>query len=223
MDTTNKPVAWLVQYRDRHEFRWSKPEHLAEDVRCEPLYTHPNQHDLGIAEAIEFDRGYQAATARSQEPDSYGDGTVYRGVRSGDSEVKTYVFDEHAGKQTWSVPARELTYDFIYKNHMGYVSPDGAFYAPDYPTWKEDGFTPVYREPVVAKTLTDEEFDNIFANGKRLGVLETEDRFRKAMNLTDEEICKIFNEHTGLGIRQKEADKADLLVFARALLRKAQE
>jgi hypothetical protein len=41
--------------------------------------------------------------------------------------------------------------------------------------------------------------------------------------LTDEEICKIFNEHTGLGIHQKEADKADLLVFARAILRKVQE
>jgi hypothetical protein len=41
--------------------------------------------------------------------------------------------------------------------------------------------------------------------------------------LTDEEICKIFNEHTGLGIHQKEADKADLIVFARAILRKASE
>ncbi|CAB4121479.1 hypothetical protein UFOVP11_62 [uncultured Caudovirales phage] len=41
--------------------------------------------------------------------------------------------------------------------------------------------------------------------------------------LTDEEICKIFNEHTGLGIHQKEADKADLIVFARAILRKTQE
>jgi hypothetical protein len=41
--------------------------------------------------------------------------------------------------------------------------------------------------------------------------------------LTDEEICKIFNEHTGLGIHQKEADKADLLVFAKAILRKTQE
>ena len=45
----------------------------------------------------------------------------------------------------------------------------------------------------------------------------------KVKELTDEEICKIFNEHTGLGIHQKEADKADLLVFARAILRKAQE
>jgi hypothetical protein len=171
MDTTNEPVAWLVQYRDRHEFRWKKPEHLYEAIGCEPLYTHPNQHDLGIAEAVGFDRGYQAAATKTP------------------------------------------TDDFINKNHMGYVSPDGAFYAPDYPTWKQDGFTPVYREPV-AKTLTDAEFDNIFANGKRLGVLETEDRFRKAMNLTDEEITEIYNE---ILIH----DKKSSIKFARAILRKA--
>ena len=160
MDTTNKPVAWLVQYPDRHEFRWKKPEHLYEAIGCEPLYTHPNEHDLGIAEAVGFDKGYQAATARSQESDSYGDGTVYRGVRSKDPEVKTYVFDEHAGKQTWSIPAKTPTDDFINKNHMGYVSPAGAFYAPDYPTWKQDGFTPVYREPTVEE-LTDEEIQQV--------------------------------------------------------------
>ena len=38
---TNEPVAWLVQYRDRHEFRWNKPEHLYEALACEPLYRHP--------------------------------------------------------------------------------------------------------------------------------------------------------------------------------------
>ena len=37
----NEPVAWLVQYKDRHEFRWSKPEHLYEALACEPLYIHP--------------------------------------------------------------------------------------------------------------------------------------------------------------------------------------
>jgi hypothetical protein len=236
----NEPVAWLVQYQNRHEFRWSKPEHLYEALACIPLYTHPldestnqissliklteqyksmmahpNEHDLGVAEAIGFDKGHQAATARSQEPDSYGDGTVYRGVRSKDSQVKTYVFDEHAGKQTWSNPAKTPTDDFIYRNHMGYVSPGGDFYAPDYPTWKQDGFTPVYREPV-AKTLTDEEFDRIFADGKRLGVLETEDRFRKAMNPTDEEILKIADAG--------EWHKDEFAInFARAVLRKAQE
>jgi hypothetical protein len=31
----------------------------------EPVYTRPNEHDLGIAEAIGFDKGYQAATAKT--------------------------------------------------------------------------------------------------------------------------------------------------------------
>jgi len=35
--------------------------------------------------------------------------------------------------------------------------------------------------------------------------------------LSDEEICKLFNEHTGLGVNQKEALQADLIVFARAI------
>jgi hypothetical protein len=213
MDTTNKPVA----------YRWRSDLGYIYDIYDhgggEPLYCHPSEHDLGIAEAIGFDKGYQAATARSQEPDSYGDGTVYRGVRSKDSQVKTYVFDEHAGKQTWSNPVKELTDDFIYRNHMGYLSPGGDFYAPDYPTWKQDGFTPIYKEPV-ANTPTDEEFDKIFATGKRLGVLETEDRFRKAMNLTDEEIEQIFENETGFVLDES---PMALMDFARAVLKKAGE
>jgi hypothetical protein len=53
----------------------------------------------------------------------------------------------------------------------------------------EADWIPLYTHP--AKTLTDDEYDNIFANGKRLGVLETEDKFRKVKTLTDEEIKTI--------------------------------
>ena len=51
---TNEPVAWLVQYKDRHEFRWSKPEHLFEALACEPLYTHPVKEltDEDIAKVV---------------------------------------------------------------------------------------------------------------------------------------------------------------------------
>ena len=166
MDTTNEPVAY--RWRSNLGYIYDIYDHGG----GEPLYTRPNEHDLGIAEAIGFDKGYQAATARSQEPDSYGDGTVYRGVRSKDSQVKTYVFDEHAGKQTWSNPVKELT---------------------------------------------DEKFARIFADGKRLGVLETEDRFRKAMNPTDEEILEVAKEMGWRGAL------GFLIRFARAILRKAQE
>ena len=55
---------------------------------------------------------------------------------------------------------------------------------------KDLGWIPLYTHPV--KELTDELFDKIFADGKRLGVLETEDRFYKAMQLSDEEIKQIW-------------------------------
>jgi hypothetical protein len=70
------------------------------------------------------------------------------------------------------------------------------------------------------KTLTDEEFDNIFANGKRLGVLETEDRFRKALNLTDEEIKETLKIYYP---RNADNHINDLVWFARAVLKKASE
>ena len=73
---------------------------------------------------------------------------------------------------------------------------------------------PLYTHP--AKTLTDAEYDNIFANGKRLGVIETEDRFRKAKTLTDEEIWAVANDYF--------VGKSDYVYdFAKAILKKAQE
>jgi hypothetical protein len=60
----NEPVAWFIQAKIWHEFTFSKPAEDSEDVVITPLYTHPSEHDLGIAEAIGFDKGYKAATAK---------------------------------------------------------------------------------------------------------------------------------------------------------------
>ena len=78
-------------------------------------------------------------------------------------------------------------------------------------------YIPLYTHP--AKTLTDAEYDNIFANGKRLGVIETEDRFRKAKTLTDEEIIEVWDKMCSIVL---DNDK-NITEFARAILRKAQE
>jgi len=54
-----------------------------------------------------------------------------------------------------------------------------------------------YVDAPTVKELTDELFDKIFADGKRLGVLETEDRFNRFLQtkpLSDEEIIEIVNE-----------------------------
>jgi hypothetical protein len=61
----NEPVAWLVQAKIWHEFTFSKPAEDSEDVVITALYTHPSEHDLGIAESIGFDKGYKAATAKT--------------------------------------------------------------------------------------------------------------------------------------------------------------
>jgi hypothetical protein len=61
----NEPVAWLIQAKIWHEFTFSKPAEDSEDVVITPLYTHPSEHALEIAEAIGFDKGYKAATAKT--------------------------------------------------------------------------------------------------------------------------------------------------------------
>ena len=76
------------------------------------------------------------------------------------------------------------------------------------------------RHPVKELTLTHEEYDNIFANGKRLGVIETENRLWKAMQLTYEEINIVGIKVLG-GIWN--CYDEELVEFARAILRKAQE
>jgi hypothetical protein len=37
---------------------------LGDNEKIVELYTHPSEHDLGIADAIGFERGYKAATAK---------------------------------------------------------------------------------------------------------------------------------------------------------------
>ena len=58
-ESMNKPVAWMSVGLDgrtvlaNYEFETAIP-----------LYTHPAEHDLGIAEAIGFDKGYKAASVK---------------------------------------------------------------------------------------------------------------------------------------------------------------
>ena len=62
-----EPVAWMIQYKDRHKFVFEKPTYSEHILACEPLYTHSAEHDLGIAEAIGFEKGYQAGLKKAQE------------------------------------------------------------------------------------------------------------------------------------------------------------
>jgi hypothetical protein len=65
----NEPVAWKYKVNKNNtktEGICTDKHYLGKDgiYDIEPLYTHPSEHDLGIAEAIGFDKGYKAATAK---------------------------------------------------------------------------------------------------------------------------------------------------------------
>jgi hypothetical protein len=63
LDTTNKPVAWIA-VGDNTSVFFDLDCALSIDDNPTPLYTHPSEHDLGIADAIGFERGYKAATVK---------------------------------------------------------------------------------------------------------------------------------------------------------------
>ena len=69
----NEPVAWMIKTLDGRRlmlYGEEQPPKFKDDVQYIPLYTHP-----------------------VKEQDCYGDGNVYRGVRSKDSEVQTIYFN----------------------------------------------------------------------------------------------------------------------------------
>ena len=67
----DEPVAWAVWEGKPHDVFLYKEEAdelcrlKGGDAKSVPLYTHPAEHDLGIAEAIGFEKGYKAATAKT--------------------------------------------------------------------------------------------------------------------------------------------------------------
>ena len=84
----NEPVAWIA-IGDNTSVFFDLDCALAIDDNPTPLYTHPSEHDLGVAEAIGFDKGYKAATAKTLT----------------DEEIQAIAKESYVwntGKQEWS-------------------------------------------------------------------------------------------------------------------------
>ncbi len=66
----NEPVAWISKFCLQYlEEGYDTKAYPKENEHANiPLYTHPAEHDLGIAEAIGFDKGYQAAMEKTLTP-----------------------------------------------------------------------------------------------------------------------------------------------------------
>jgi hypothetical protein len=80
MNAENEPVAWILK---------ENPQIEGEVI---PLYTHPSEHDLGIAEAIGFDKGYKAATAKTLTANEIEDCYQLWQALSGDPEKLYQLF-----------------------------------------------------------------------------------------------------------------------------------
>ena len=48
--TSAEPVAWMIQYKDRHKFVFEKPLNSEHILACEPLYTTPQTKPLSDEE-----------------------------------------------------------------------------------------------------------------------------------------------------------------------------
>ena len=55
----NKPVAWIDKNTGK-----PRMEGFIQTDHDIPLYTHPAEHNLGVAEAIGFDKGYKSASVK---------------------------------------------------------------------------------------------------------------------------------------------------------------
>jgi len=76
----DEPVAWISEYGILSKFKVN--------AFSQPLYTHPTEHDLGIAEAIGFDKGYQAAAAKTLTDEEIMDESFKAGLAvSKDTDV----------------------------------------------------------------------------------------------------------------------------------------
>ena len=66
LKTEQEPVAWLVQYPNKHEFVWGeRPQWIAGAIGIEPLYTTPRQWKELTNEEIEQMMDYWSEDARS--------------------------------------------------------------------------------------------------------------------------------------------------------------
>jgi len=81
----NKPVAWrkVVGNVTKH-YQYNE---MGEGT---PLYTHPSEHDLGIAEAIGFEKGHKSAEDMLRQQQS-----EIEGLKSANRFIQNFAEEQH--------------------------------------------------------------------------------------------------------------------------------
>jgi hypothetical protein len=102
---TNEPVAWMETYKgEPNNLDWNKSNlnYESEFHDVIPLYTHPSEHDLGIAEAIGFEKGHKSAEDMLRQQQAEIEALKAGKIRAYDNGVED-------GRKPNTNPVKELT------------------------------------------------------------------------------------------------------------------
>jgi hypothetical protein len=208
----NEPVAWMVA-----EMVFTIKESAIEMAKVYedeiiPLYTHLAEHDLGIAEAIGFDKGYKA---NQKEP--YNN-AVGKTIESGAELVCDWDIDVNK----WITSVKTLTNDEIlclWDYWSGEIlAIDILDFADKYKRaiLNEKGIIEWHQE--YCKKMNEEDAKKVDTyKSQKNNQIDT----YRYKNLTDEEIANTWDD-----VRKDATLKSsmkDIQDFARAILRKAQD
>ena len=113
----NKPVVWrkVVGNVTKH-YQYNE---MGEGT---PLYTHPSEHDLGIAEAIGFEKGHKSAEDMLRQQQAEIEALKAGKIRAYDNGVED-------GRKPNTHPVKELTDEEIikvYEDMLGVASAKGS-------------------------------------------------------------------------------------------------
>ena len=101
----NEPVAWMETYKgEPNNLDWDKSNlnYGSEFHDVIPLYTHPSEHDLGIAEAIGFEKGHKSAEDMLRQQQAEIEALKAGKIRAYDNGVED-------GRKPNTHPVKELT------------------------------------------------------------------------------------------------------------------
>ena len=115
----NEPVAWMETYKgEPNNLDWDKSNlnYGSEFHDVVPLYTHPAEHDLGIAEAIGFEKGHKSAEDMLRQQQAEIEGLI-----NANRFIQNFAEEQH--QRAVALEMRELTDEEIVDIGTEFLAP----------------------------------------------------------------------------------------------------
>ena len=152
----NEPVAWFYAYPDDVEDKFlcgnteliESMKSCGKDYIITPLYTHPSEHDLGIAEAIGFEKGHKSAEdmLRQQQAE-------IEALKAGKIRAYDNGYEDGRKPDTNNKPVAWMVAEMVFDTEETAIGIGKTY---------DDEIIPLYTQPVKELALTDEEMISIY-------------------------------------------------------------